>query len=66
MKLDNYNNLLELFLSQYKKKNSNKIFLQSLKNKDLKFSWKKTYDCIQKLSNEINKQRSLDEIYLLM
>ncbi len=55
MKLDNYNNLLELFLSQYKKKNSNKIFLQSLKNKDLKFSWKKTYDCIQKLSNEINK-----------
>ena len=55
MKLNNYNNLLELFNSQYQVENKNEIFLQSLKDKELKFSWKKTYDCIQKLSNFINK-----------
>ena len=55
MKLDNYNNLLELFLFQYQSKNQNEIFLQSLKDKELKFSWKQTYDCIQKLSNYISK-----------
>tara|TARA_B100000767_G_C19738977_1_gene525263 strand:+ start:39 stop:1742 length:1704 start_codon:yes stop_codon:yes gene_type:complete len=55
MKLDNYNNLLELFLFQYQLKNQNEIFLQSLKDKELKFSWKQTYDCIQKLSNYISK-----------
>ena len=36
-------------------KNKDEVFLQSLKNKDLKFSWKKTHDCIQKLSNHISK-----------
>ena len=66
MKLDNYNNLLELFLSQYKKKDSSKIFLQSLKNNDLKFSWKETYDCIQKLSNKINKYISAKDRCLLI
>ena len=55
MKLDNYNNLLELFLSQYNKKKFDKIFLQSLKNKENNFSWKKTYDNIQKFSIEIGK-----------
>ena len=55
MKLNNYNNLLELFCFQYEMKNKDEVFLQSLKNKDLKFSWKKTHDCIQKLSNHISK-----------
>jgi long-chain acyl-CoA synthetase len=55
MKLDNYNNLLELFLFQYNKKKSDKIFLQSLKNKEINFSWKETFDNIQKFSNEISK-----------
>ena len=55
MKLDNYNNLLELFLFQYQIKNNNEIFLQSLKDNELRFSWKQTYDCIQKLSSHISK-----------
>ena len=55
MKLNNYNNLLELFCFQYEMKDKDEVFLQSLKNKDLKFSWKKTHDCIQKLSNHISK-----------
>ena len=40
MKLNNYNNLLELFLSKYQSEDKNEIFLQSLKDKNLKFSWK--------------------------
>ena len=55
MKLDNYNNLIELFHSQYQLMNENQIFLQSLKDKDLKYSWKQSYDCIQKLSDHISK-----------
>ena len=66
MKLDNYNNLLELFLFQYKQKSSREIFLQSLKNHDLKFSWKQTYDCIQKLSDKINKYITTKDRCLLI
>ena len=55
MKLNNYNNLLELFLSKYESEDKNEIFLQSLKDKNLKFSWKQTYDSIQKISNHIQK-----------
>ena len=66
MKLDNYNNLLELFLAQYKVKNKDKIFIQSLKDKKLKFSWKQTYDCIQKLSNYISKYISQKDRCLLI
>jgi long-chain acyl-CoA synthetase len=55
MKLDNYNNLLELFLFQYENKKANEIFLQSLKNKENNYSWKQTFYCIQKLSAEIGK-----------
>tara|TARA_Y100000992_G_scaffold297365_1_gene260869 strand:- start:161 stop:1864 length:1704 start_codon:yes stop_codon:yes gene_type:complete len=55
MKLNNYNNLLELFFFQYKKQKPNEIFLQSLKNKLIKFSWKETFDNIQRLSSEISK-----------
>ena len=53
MKLDNYNNLLELFLYQYRKKKSEEVFLTSLKNKEINFTWKQTFECIQKLSNKI-------------
>jgi long-chain acyl-CoA synthetase len=66
MKLDNYNNLLELFLYRYQKKNQHEIFLQSLKEKELKFSWKQTYDCIQKLSNYISKYISAKDRCLLI
>ncbi len=66
MKLDSYNNLLELFLAQYKKKDISKIFLQSLKNKDLVFDWKQTYECIQKLSNKISEYISPKDRCLLI
>ena len=66
MKLDNYNNLLELFLFRYQKKNKSEIFLQSLKDKDLRFSWKETYDCIQKLTNKISKYISSKDRCLLI
>tara|TARA_B100001063_G_C16747536_1_gene548400 strand:+ start:203 stop:1906 length:1704 start_codon:yes stop_codon:yes gene_type:complete len=55
MKFDNYNNLLELFLFRYKIENKEGIFLQSLKEKKKRFTWKETYDCIQKLSHYIQK-----------
>ena len=66
MKLGNYNNLLELFLTQYQSEDKNEIFLQSLKDKDLKFNWKQTYDCIQKLSNYIQKYISSKDRCLLI
>jgi long-chain acyl-CoA synthetase len=66
MKLNNYNNLLELFLNQYQSEDKNKIFLQSLKDKNLKFSWKETYECIQKLSNHIRKYVSPKDRCLLI
>jgi long-chain acyl-CoA synthetase len=66
MKLNNYNNLLELFQSRYQSENKNEIFLQSLKDKDLKFTWKQTYDCIQKLSNQIQKYISSKDRCLLI
>ncbi len=66
MKLNNYNNLLELFLSQYQFVDKNEIFLQSLNNKSSKFSWKQTYDCIQKLSNHIQKYISSKDRCLLI
>jgi len=66
MKLDNYNNLLELFLFQYQEENKNEIFLQSLKDKELKFNWKQTYDCIQKLSSHISQYISNQDRCLLI
>ena len=55
MKFKKFNNLLELFMFQYQKKDANEIFLQSLKKNDLKFNWKQTHDCVQKLSDTIGK-----------
>ncbi|MDC1032688.1 long-chain fatty acid--CoA ligase [Candidatus Pelagibacter sp.] len=55
MKFDNYNNLLELFIFQYRKKKDDEIFLHSLQNRENNYNWKQTFNCIQKLSNEISK-----------
>ncbi|MDC3135560.1 long-chain fatty acid--CoA ligase, partial [Candidatus Pelagibacter sp.] len=66
MKLNNYNNLLELFLAQFNSKDENEIFLQSLKDKSSKFTWKQTYECVQKLSNYISKYISPKDRCLLI
>ncbi|MDB9746695.1 long-chain fatty acid--CoA ligase [Candidatus Pelagibacter sp.] len=66
MKLNNYNNLLELFLTKYQSEDKNEIFLQSLKDRNLKFSWKQTYECIQKLSSHIRKYISSKDRCLLI
>ena len=50
MKLESYNNLLELFFDRYQLENKNEIFLQSLKNEKSNFTWKQTFDAIQNLS----------------
>jgi long-chain acyl-CoA synthetase len=50
MKLESYNNLLELFFDRYQLENKNEIFLQSLKNENSNFTWKQTFDAIQNLS----------------
>ena len=55
MKLENINNLLELFFFQYEKQNKKKIFLNSLKDRKNKYSWKETYENTLKLSEEIQK-----------
>ena len=55
MKLTDCNNLLELFYLKYKTKNKDEIFLQSLKNENLKFTWEQTFNSIQKFSNYLNK-----------
>ena len=53
MKLNSYNNLLELFFDQYEKQDKNNIFLTNLGNPQHKFSWEKTYLLINDLSNNI-------------
>jgi len=55
MKLTDCNNLLELFYLKYKTKNKDEIFLQSLKNENLKFTWEQTFNSIQKFSNYLKK-----------
>tara|TARA_B100001057_G_C22809040_1_gene934630 strand:+ start:43 stop:1740 length:1698 start_codon:yes stop_codon:yes gene_type:complete len=54
MNIDNQNNLLELFYNQFTKQKPEEIFLQSLKDTSLKFSWKETYINILKLSDELD------------
>ena len=55
MKIDKINNLLELFYSQYQKRGKEEIFLQSLKNSKINYSWEEVYSNINKLSEEISK-----------
>jgi len=66
MELNKYNNLLELFNSQFNQQNSKNIFLKSLKNPDNIFTWQKTFDCIQKLSDELEKSLKKNDRCLLI
>tara|TARA_B100000674_G_scaffold63028_1_gene43724 strand:- start:177 stop:1877 length:1701 start_codon:yes stop_codon:yes gene_type:complete len=50
-----YNNLTELFLEQCEKQPKNNIFLNSLKNKNLSFSWNEVKSIVLRFSNEISK-----------
>ena len=69
MKLNNYNNLLELFSNQYKSKDKNEIFLQSLNDKNLKIlgrkhNYKDAETAIDLATNTFNNV-SIDLIYAL-
>ncbi len=66
MKLDNYNNLLELFFDQYKKQDKNNIFLINLGTPKHKLSWEKTYLLVNHLSNQISKDIKLGDRCILI
>ena len=66
MKLNNYNNLLELFFDQYNKQNKKKIFLTNLGNPHHKLSWEKTYLLVNHLSNNISKDIKLGDRCILI
>ena len=66
MELNKYNNLLELFYFQYKQQKPEDIFLKSLKDTENSFTWKKTFDCIQKLSDELTKHLKENDRCLLI
>ena len=66
MKLNSYNNLLELFFDQYKKQDKNKIFLTNLGNPQNKLSWEKTYLLVNHLSNQISKDIKLGDRCILI
>ncbi len=55
MNIDQYNNLLELFHYQFVKEKPDQVFLQSLKDHNLKFTWQDTYLNILKLAEELDK-----------
>ena len=64
MKINKFNNLLELFDYQYRIKKSDESFLHSLTNLNDKFSWEQVYNMVQKLSFNLssfisNKDRCL-------
>ena len=66
MKLNSYNNLLELFFDQYKKQDKNKIFLTNLGNPQNKLTWEKTYLLVNHLSNQISKDIKLGDRCILI
>ncbi len=66
MKLNSYNNLLELFFDQYKKQDKNNIFLINLGNPKHKLSWQKTYLLVNHLSNQISKDIKLGDRCVLI
>ena len=55
MQINKINNLLELFFEQYKKKDKESIFLQSLKEPKKAYTWEDVYLNINRLSQEISK-----------
>jgi long-chain acyl-CoA synthetase len=66
MKLESYNNLLELFFDRYQLENKDEIFLQSLKNENLNFTWKQTFDAIQNLSLFLDQHIATNDRCLLV
>jgi long-chain acyl-CoA synthetase len=66
MKLESYNNLLELFFYRYQLENKNEIFLQSLKNENSNFTWKQTFDAIQNLSLFLDQYITTNDRCLLI
>ena len=50
MQIKSINSLVELFFVQYEKQDKNKIFLNSLKDLNNKYSWHDTFLNIIKLS----------------
>tara|TARA_Y100001936_G_scaffold196468_1_gene196991 strand:- start:166 stop:1869 length:1704 start_codon:yes stop_codon:yes gene_type:complete len=66
MKLNNYNNLLELFFDQYEKQDKNNIFLTNLGNPHHKLSWEKTYLLVNHLSSQISKDIKLGDRCILI
>ena len=66
MKLNSYNNLLELFFDQYKKQDKDNIFLTNLGNPKHKLSWEKTYVLVNHLSNQISKDIKLGDRCILI
>src|SRR5210317_545203 len=66
MKLESYNNLLELFFDRYQLENKNEIFLQSLKNENSNFTWKETFDAIQNLSLFLDQYITTNDRCLLI
>ena len=55
MKINEINNLVELFFLQYKNQNKKNFFLHSLKEKNQRYTWEDSCKNIIKLSNEILK-----------
>ena len=66
MKIEHYNNLLELFYNQYKQERSDQVFLQSLKNLNQKFTWEQTYLNILKLSDQLESLMQNNDRCLLI
>jgi len=66
MKIDNINNLLELFYQQYSNQDKQSIFLQSLKSLENKYSWEDVYVNIIKLSEEISRYIKKNDRCLLI
>ena len=56
MQLSRINSLTELFFYQFEKqKDKNKVFLSSLKEPRKNYSWKETFESINKISQELKK-----------
>ena len=66
MKLNTYNNLLELFFDQYEKQDKNNIFLTNLGNPQHKLTWEKTFLLVNHLSNNISKDTKLGDRCILI
>ena len=67
MNLNNINNLVELFFKQFEnQKDKKKVLLSSLKDKNINFTWEKTYQAINILSEEIKKNVTKGDRCLLV